>query len=385
MSSRHHFLTHEIGSLAKPEWRVSGVSDRSVPEAHIQEADRWARLLDIDHAKLVTLLRQKKRGSKDKELIKKWASLFAIRLQEKAGLDLVYDGEQQRVEMYEYPVSQSLGFAFKGHVRSWDNKYYKKAAVITKPRIKKPWHVDEFLWAKQQAISRLKVPMTGPYTIAAWSYDEYYTKASFGFGTKSTRLLRQKARRAFVTDIAKYLIRPNIKALVEAGATWIQIDEPAVTTYPEDIPIFVEAFNQATTGIKNCTFSIHICFSDYTKLFPHIQNILNCSEYTFEFANRDSTDLGLNKHERIGYEILDWFKKYRITSTIGLGVIDIHSDFIESPQLVRDRILYAVKVMGDPRLVNPSTDCGLRTRTWKVSFAKLENMVAGARLAERLL
>jgi 5-methyltetrahydropteroyltriglutamate--homocysteine methyltransferase len=69
---------------------------------------------------------------------------------------------------------------------------------------------------------------------------------------------------------------------------------------------------------------------------------------------------------------------------IGLGVIDIHTDFIEPPELVRDRILYAARVLGPERVeVNP--DCGLRTRTWEVSLEKLKNMVEGARLAEKEL
>ena len=69
---------------------------------------------------------------------------------------------------------------------------------------------------------------------------------------------------------------------------------------------------------------------------------------------------------------------------VGLGVIDIHTNFIEPPELVRDRILYAAGVLGPERL-EVNTDCGLRTRTWEVSLEKLKNMVEGARLAEREL
>lgn len=69
---------------------------------------------------------------------------------------------------------------------------------------------------------------------------------------------------------------------------------------------------------------------------------------------------------------------------MGLGVIDIHTDFIEPPELVRDRILYAAGVLG-PERIEVNTDCGLRTRTWEVALQKLQNMVEGTRLAEDVL
>lgn len=87
--------------------------------------------------------------------------------------------------------------------------------------------------------------------------------------------------------------------------------------------------------------------------------------------------------KRVGYEILEKLKNTKFI--IGLGVLDVHTDYIESPELIRDRILYACKVIGDPRRIAVAPDCGLRTRTWDVSFAKLKNMVEGRNLAEKIL
>ena len=75
------------------------------------------------------------------------------------------------------------------------------------------------------------------------------------------------------------------------------------------------------------------------------------------------------------------FKEYGIKANIGIGVIDIHSDLIETPQVIRDRILYASKVLGDEALIQVNPDCGLRTRRWDVAFPKLCNMVEGTMLA----
>jgi 5-methyltetrahydropteroyltriglutamate--homocysteine methyltransferase len=171
--------------------------------------------------------------------------------------------------------------------------------------------------------------------------------------------------------------------LVEAGAEWVQIDEPAATTRPEEVPLVVETFNATREGI-DARASIHICFSDYTSLFPHIEELDDCYELQLEFSNRDSLELGTKPEDRPGYDVLPLFCESAWDGKIGLGVIDIHSNFIEPPELVRDRILHAVEVLG-PERIEVNTDCGLRTRTWEVSFEKLRNMVEGARLAEREL
>ena len=68
---------------------------------------------------------------------------------------------------------------------------------------------------------------------------------------------------------------------------------------------------------------------------------------------------------------------------LGIGVLDIHTDFLEPPELVRDRTLHAVEVFDDPSRIHVIPDCGLRTRSWDVAYRKLANMVAGVDLAKR--
>lgn len=378
------FTTHEIGSLAKPEWRVKAALGNPMTKKDIDDAIAWGKRIDVDSKPLVDLLKKKNLISSDRNKIKHWASIYAVKMLEKAGLDIVYDGEQQRSEMYQYAVNRSSGFIFRGLVRSFDNKYYQKAACVGKPKIKKPWHVEELEYLKKMTNKQIKIPITGAYTIAAWSFDEYYGKKAVRLGSKEALARRKNARKQFILDIARHLIRPNIKMLLDKGATWIQIDEPAATTIPSEVPLFVESFNESVKGLKG-QFSVHICYSDYRLLFPHIQKMENCSQYALELSNRDSQSLGTKEGDRPGYEILSWFRKYKIPSRIGLGVTDIHTDFLESPELVRDRILYAVRLLGDPKLVDPTPDCGLRTRTWEVAFKKLQATAAGARLAEHLL
>lgn len=379
-----HFTTHEIGSLAKPEWRVKAAIEKPFTKKDIDDALLWGRRLGVACEPLVALLVKKTHSQAERRKIRQWASVYAVRLLEKAGIDIVYDGEQQRSEMYQYAVNRSDGFVFRGLVRSFDNKYYEKGACVGKPRIKKPWHLEELALLKKITTKKIKIPITGAYTIATWSFDEYYSRKANTLGSQQALRAREKTRRSFVLDVARYLIRPNIKMLLEEGASWIQIDEPAATTVSSEVPLFVESFNESVIGLKG-EFSVHICYSDYRLLFPHIQKMENCAQYALELSNRDARQLGTKDGDRPGYEILRLFRRYQIPSRIGLGVSDIHTDFLESPELVRDRILYAVNILGDPARINPTPDCGLRTRTWGVAYKKLSALVAGARLAEKSL
>jgi 5-methyltetrahydropteroyltriglutamate--homocysteine methyltransferase len=98
-----------------------------------------------------------------------------------------------------------------------------------------------------------------------------------------------------------------------------------------------------------------------------------------------SRELGTSDAERPGYRVITRFRDLPYKPNLGLGVLDIHTDFIESPELVRDRILYAVDVFGDPERIHVTPDCGLRTRSWDVAYAKLRNMVAGTQMARNEL
>jgi len=381
--SEVRFVTREIGSLAKPGWRVKSVAGRPVEETDIEYARKWGGRLGIEGLNELTETLRKGRDftGEERGRIQDYAALYGIRLLENSGLDVVYDGEQRRSEMYDHAVKHAHGFETRGTVRSWDNKYYTKAAVVEKPLVEETYDLKEYEFVRDHTDRTVKVPFTGAYTIMDWSYDEHYAGGRSLLGAPAER--RMEARRQFGVDAARDVVRPNVAGIVEAGANWVQIDEPAATTRPEEVPLVVETFNATREGI-DARCSMHICFSDYSCLFPHIEELNDCYELQLEFSNRDSLEIGTKAEERPGYSVLDKFRQSAWNGKIGLGVIDIHTDFIESPELVRDRVLYAADVLG-PERIEVNTDCGLRTRSWEVSYEKLVNMVEGARLAEKEL
>ncbi|MCW4042844.1 MAG: hypothetical protein NWE90_03875 [Candidatus Bathyarchaeota archaeon] len=366
------FPTQEIGSIARPNWLIKKLRGASLKNGDLDELNHWIKFSSFEKPKeLKDILKKERIDEEDKNKLRDLSSLLVIRCFEKVGLDIVYDGEQHRTEMYQEPISNINGFKFYGEVRSFDNKYYKKAACIEEPELKNPYHVDEFNYIKELTDKPIKVPLTGAYTFTNWSFNEYFLKKWIG-KERSRKKAIYKADYDLAMSLAKNVIRPNILALKDIGAKLIQIDEPAATTEPEEIDIFLDSYSESTKGINGCKFSLHICYSDYSLLYPHILKLENCSQYTFEFAQSDS------------YDFLELMRKYKDEREVGLGVIDSHSDKIESPELIRDRILSASKIIKPERIyVNP--DCGLRTRSWKVAFRKLENMIIGASLARKAL
>ena len=379
-------LTHEVGSLDKPSWRVKAYAGRPLGEPEYKEAESWGQRLQVpEYERLVDLLHRPPFSKEQKAEIQRWSSLYALRLEETAGLDVVYDGEQQRTEMYDWAVTHADGFERRGSVRAFDNKYYSKAAVVGPISLRAPYHNAEFSYLASVADAELKVPLTGAYTIADWSFDERYDRdTDLRKPAAERRRERKAARRHFVLDVAKNLIRPNLEALIGLGARWLQVDEPGASTEPDELDLFVDSFNASVEGL-DAMFSTHLCFSDYNLFFPAIERMSQCRQFAVGFANYDSRDLGTSDAARPGYQVIAKFRDLPYKPALGLGVLDIHSDFIEPPELVRDRVLYAVRVFGDPQRIHVTPDCGLRTRSWNVAYEKLRNMTAGVELARKEL
>ena len=392
------YPTQEIGSLAKPRWRTKGLT-QPLTVKDLAEAEEWAGRLGIGnyHDRAKQLLSTDNPKDRIRELLE-LSTIYGLRLFERTGLDNEgVGGEQQRVEMYEHVIRGVEGMRVLGHVQSFDYKYFNKAVAEFKIHRKHPIYLQEFLDVKEHAKGPVKVPITGPYTLVDWSFGGYYTGQQT---SSSLKKQKQEAKREFLLDFVEQVIRPEIRDLVDAGASWIQIDEPAITTHPEpaDMELFVEGWNETVRGF-NCKFSDHTCYPSeigYKVLAEYAPKLDRCSQLALEFANRDGTSLGVDAKHREGYRDLQYFIESGFEGEFGVGVVHVHDfsghvptdagtaterNIIESPELVRDRLLYATKIVGDPAKIWANPDCGLRTRTWDVTYAKLESVVKGAELA----
>jgi len=170
---------------------------------------------------------------------------------ERAGLDTVVDGEMRRNEMVEFFADRIDGYEFNGPVKVWGHNYFDKPSVVEEVEYDEPWLVDEFEFTSSVAEHPVKVPITGPYTLGFWAFNEAYPPPRNSctiWPTSSTR--RSK--------------------LVEAGARYIQIDEPALATTPEDHAIVGEALERIVSGIdEEVRIGLHVCYGgDYSRIYP---------------------------------------------------------------------------------------------------------------------
>jgi len=275
-----------------------------------------------------------------------------IQVQEELGMDILVDGEQYRGDMVAYFADEMAGFAIAGLVRSYGNRFYPKPVVIGPVGRRSPVTVEWFTYAQSLTKKPVKGMLTGPYTIAEWSFNEYYP-----------------TRRELVLELAR-AIHDEVLDLERAGAAFIQIDEPAIHTRPEeDFELAVEAMEIVTNGTSAYTVS-HICYGDVPKIYPDMLRLAV-----------DQLDLAL-KNEEFG--LLQTFKRAPFTKDIGLGVVDAHSHRVESVEEVADGIRKTLQVIPAAQ-VHISPDCGLKTRTIDETVGKLRVMVEAARIVRNEL
>ncbi len=280
------------------------------------------------------------------------AALAVMRDHQIAGVDVPTDGEVKRDEMVEFFAERLGGFKFYGPVRVWGTAYYVKPAVVSKVEYKKPLLVDEFLYTKSISYTEnVKITITGPYTLAYWSYNEYY-----------------KTRQDLAYDLAK-VINKELHNLVEAGAKIIQIDEPAIHSTKEEVKWAVDVVNESLKGI-NAKLVMHVCYGDYKIVAPYLNDF-----------KVDQINFALKIYD---YEPLELFKKYNYSKEIGVGVIDVHNKRIETPEEVMKDILNVLNYF-EPEKVWINPDCGLKLLPRKIAFQKLVSMVKGTQMAREEL
>ena len=264
-----------------------------------------------------------------------------IKTQEEIGIDILVHGEMERGDMTTYFAEKLEGYGVSGLVRSYGNRYYRKPIIETTLVRDEPMTVAAFRAAQALTDKPVKGMLTGPYTMCDWSFDEHYG-----------------SRREAVLALAE-IIRDEVHDLEEAGAQYIQIDEPAISTRPDEIDLAIEAMEIVTDGVKAMTIS-HICYGDFRVMYPRILE-LPVDMLDLEFANSH-------------FDNLDIFRTPKFTKKISLGVLDVHSHILETKDEVKAGIRRALEVF-DPEQVWIDPDCGLKTRTSEEAIAKLKVMV----------
>nr|WP_295465061.1 methionine synthase [Mesorhizobium sp.] len=302
---------------------------------------------------------------------KRDAALIWLKEQEDAGIDIVTEGEQFRVHFVHGFVEHVGGIDWQKKTKMGirNNRYVVDVPTVTGPLTRKrPVHKAEAEFARAHTKHRLKFTLPGPMTICDTVADDHY------------------GRRADMAMAFADLLNAEAKELEAAGCDVIQFDEPAFNAFTEEaVEWGIAALERAAAGLK-CTTAVHICYGygikanidwkatlggewrQYETFFPSL-NRSRIDQVSLECAN-----------SRVPPDLMALLKD----KTILVGVIDVATNEVETPEQVAATIATALKFVDAERL-QPCTNCGLAPLPRDVAVGKLQALGAGAELARKRL
>jgi 5-methyltetrahydropteroyltriglutamate--homocysteine methyltransferase len=284
------------------------------------------------------------------------ATRLAVQDMERAGIDLVTDGEMRR-ESYSNRFATALDGIDLGEPGvALDRTGHENPVprVVGPVRRRGPVEVRDVQFLRTLTDRRIKITVPGPFTMTQQAQNDHYGDE------RSLALAYAEA------------VNEELRDLKAAGADVVQIDEPYLQARPEPAREFaVEAINRALAGIDGETV-LHTCFGyahivkDRPTGYPFLRELNDC---VATHVSLEAAQPGLDP------EVLRDIRD----KTIVLGVLDLGASEAETPDVVAERIRKALAVMPLERLV-VAPDCGMKYLSRGLAFRKLEAMVAGARL-----
>lgn len=331
------FPTSLVGSYPQPDWLIDRqkLSHRMPPRIRAEElwrvAPQWLEQAQDD------------------------ATLVAIRAQERAGLDILTDGEIRR-ESYSNRFATALDgvdLDNPGQVISRTGNTISVPRVVGKIRRKYPVEVRDLRFLRANTDRAVKITLPGPFTMSQQAQNDHYA-------TEEEMALDYAAA-----------VNEEMKDLFAAGADIVQMDEPWMEAHAEKARRFgLAAIRRALDGIAGTT-ALHICFG-YAALVPG-----RPAAYSFleELADSPVRQISIETAQ----SSLDCSVLAKLSrKTIILGVVDLSKHEVETPDTIAARIRRALPHVSADRLV-VAPDCGMKYLPADVAFRKMKAMVAGAR------
>jgi 5-methyltetrahydropteroyltriglutamate--homocysteine methyltransferase len=293
----------------------------------------------------------------------------ALKDQELAGVDIVSDGELRRDNDIDYLLARIPGVQIPHRSKTDYYDYFEAGVSAPLPGASplRPGLAADFAFTREHTQRPVKFSFTGPFSLSRRIRDTAGAGAERGGGND-----RAYADPADLVRALAHWLNAQARELAAAGADLLQIDEPFLAGYPEQVDLAIEAVNIVTAGVP-ATWALHVCYGNryarplweghYDFLFPAVAAARGDAR-VLEFARKGLDDLRL-------------LRQYAWDRYLGLGVIDVKTAEVEPAGLVASRIRRALEFVPAQRLIiNP--DCGLRHLPADAARAKLRAMVAGA-------
>ena len=295
------------------------------------------------------------------------ATLLWIKAQEDAGLSVIGDGEQSRQHFVHGFLEQVEGIDFEHMVEMGirDDRYKALVPQVVAPlRLKGRVHAAEARFLRAHTTRRIKFTLPGPMTIVDTVADGFYgdrVKLAFAFA----ELLNQEAL-----------------ALQADGVDVVQFDEPAFNVYLADAVSWgVRALERAAQGLS-CTTAVHICYGYGIQANLDWKRTLGGEwrQYEQVFPALAASSIQQVSLECIHSQVPPELMALLAGKDVMVGVIDVASDTVETPEEVADTIGRALQFVPREHLI-ACTNCGLAPMSRAVAEAKLRALGAGAALA----
>ena len=289
------------------------------------------------------------------------ATLLAIGEMERAGLDLITDGEIRR-ESYSNRFATALDgvdIENPGQVQGRSGQPTIVPRVVGPIKRKQLVQVRDVEFLRANTTRRTKVTVPGPFTMAQQVQDDYYPD-----------------RASLAMDYA-VAVNEEVRALFEAGADVVQLDEPWLQAHADDAKEFgVTAINKALEGVSGTT-GLHLCFG-YAAVVKNkstsYEFLAELDDYLADLISIEAAQLNL-----------DLSVLARLPSkTIVVGVLDLENPEIESLEFVADKVREALRYLPPERLML-APDCGMKYLPRETAFRKLQAMTAGVQLVRQAL
>jgi 5-methyltetrahydropteroyltriglutamate--homocysteine methyltransferase len=341
---QHLLPTTVVGSYPQPDWLV----DRAMLAANLVPRVRLREIWRVPEPFL--------------EQAQDDATLLAIRDMERAGIDIITDGEMRR-ESYSNRFATALDGVDvdnPGVITSPTGRSTLVPRVVGKVRRRGPVEVRDMEFLRRNTDRAAKITLPGPFTMAQQAQNDFYRDAD-----------------EMVMDFAA-AVNEEAHDLQAAGADVIQLDEPWLRNNPEAAKrIAVKAIDRALEGLK-VTTAVHLCFG-----YAAVVRGGKPAAYAFlpELADSRADQISIEAAQ----PKLDLGTLRDLSAkTIILGVIDLGDPEVEAPTQVAERIRTALKFVAADRLI-PAPDCGMKYLPRPTAFGKLRALCEGAALVRRTL
>jgi 5-methyltetrahydropteroyltriglutamate--homocysteine methyltransferase len=304
---------------------------------------------------------------------KRDATLVWIKAQEDAGLDIVTDGEQSRQHFVHgfLEAVDGIDFEHKVEMGIRNDRYKAMVPQVVGPlTLKGRVHGTEARFARAHTKKKLKITMPGPMTIVDTVADRH-----FGGGPEG----RVAMAMAFAD-----LLNQEARALEADGVDVVQFDEPAFNVYMKDVNVWgLKALERAAAGLT-CTTAVHICYGYGIKANIDWKKSLGEEWRQYEeifpaIAKSSIKQVSLEcQHSHVPMDLIRLLEG----KDVMVGVIDVASDAVETPEEVADTIGRALQFVARERLL-PCTNCGMAPMDRDIAARKLQALAQGAALARQ--